>query len=124
MYKMSLKHLTLKCVSSRELSNLFVEQAVLYIVAIAHAIFSDKSKKDMLCNLLLQDNKVGQSFIPYMVAKVAHSLPIITFKLQSQDTITGFLLAGVGDVTYGRRQTTSLLIQIFNPMLEDWSSGL
>uniref|UniRef100_A0A5B6ZHL2 phosphomevalonate kinase n=1 Tax=Davidia involucrata TaxID=16924 RepID=A0A5B6ZHL2_DAVIN len=53
MYKMSLKHLTLQCISSSESRNPFVEYAVQYAVAAAHATF-DKNKKDALHKLLLQ----------------------------------------------------------------------
>ncbi|KAJ4842573.1 hypothetical protein Tsubulata_038310 [Turnera subulata] len=61
-YKVSLKNLTLQCVSSRqdfvsshfhELRNPFVEQVIQYAVAAAHATF-DKDKKDALNKLLLQ----------------------------------------------------------------------
>ncbi|KAK2662644.1 hypothetical protein Ddye_001218 [Dipteronia dyeriana] len=53
MFKMSLKNLTLQCVSSSESRNPFVENAVQYAVAAANAIF-DKNKKDVLHKLLLQ----------------------------------------------------------------------
>ncbi|TXG54226.1 hypothetical protein EZV62_019482 [Acer yangbiense] len=53
MYKMSLKNLTIQCVSSSELRNPFVENAVQYAVAAAYSIF-DKNKKDVLHKLLLQ----------------------------------------------------------------------
>lgn len=52
-YKLSLKNLTLQCVSSSTSRNPFVEQAVQYAVAAAHATF-DKNKKDLLKKLLLQ----------------------------------------------------------------------
>ncbi|XAR54758.1 Phosphomevalonate kinase [Bertholletia excelsa] len=53
MYKMSLKHLTLQRVSSSDSRNPFVEYAVQYSIAAAHAMF-DKDKKDLLHKLLLQ----------------------------------------------------------------------
>ncbi|KAL4384410.1 hypothetical protein GQ457_15G008070 [Hibiscus cannabinus] len=53
MYKLSRKHLTLQCVSSSESRNPFVENAIQYTVAAAHATF-DKNKKDALDKLLLQ----------------------------------------------------------------------
>lgn len=53
MYKLSLKNLMLQCVSSSESRNPFVEQAVPYAIAAAHALF-DKDKKDALHKLLLQ----------------------------------------------------------------------
>lgn len=52
-YKLSLKNLTLQTVSSSDSGNLFVEHAVQYAVAAAHAKF-DKNKKDELHKLLLQ----------------------------------------------------------------------
>ncbi|XP_057977396.1 phosphomevalonate kinase, peroxisomal [Malania oleifera] len=53
VYKLSLKDLMLQCVSSSDLRNPFIEQAVQYSVASAHARF-DKNKKDMLRKLLSQ----------------------------------------------------------------------
>lgn len=52
-YKMSLKHLTLQCVSSGDSRNPFVEHAIRYVVAAAYAKFN-KDKKDSLHKLLLQ----------------------------------------------------------------------
>ncbi|KAK6947358.1 GHMP kinase, C-terminal domain [Dillenia turbinata] len=58
-YKMSLKHLTLQCVSSRQVTssgesrNPFVEQALQYCIAAAYALL-DPSKKEVLNKLLLQ----------------------------------------------------------------------
>ncbi|KAF9685579.1 hypothetical protein SADUNF_Sadunf03G0069400 [Salix dunnii] len=57
MYKLSLKNLMLQCVSSRQVlfesRNPFVEQAVPYAIAAAHALF-DKDKMVFLNKLLLQ----------------------------------------------------------------------
>nr|AZK89901.1 phosphomevalonate kinase [Jasminum sambac] len=53
MYKMSLTHLKLECVSSSASRNPFVEYAVQYAVAAAYATF-DKIKQDTLQKLLLQ----------------------------------------------------------------------
>ncbi|XP_031391709.1 phosphomevalonate kinase, peroxisomal [Punica granatum] len=53
MYKLSLKQLTLQPISSSESRNPFVEQAVQYAVAAAHAKFNE-NKKDALHKLLLQ----------------------------------------------------------------------
>ncbi|XP_010540730.1 PREDICTED: phosphomevalonate kinase-like [Tarenaya hassleriana] len=53
MYKLSLKHLALQCASASDSRNPFVEHAVQYAVAAAH-VASDKSKREMLHNLLLQ----------------------------------------------------------------------
>ncbi|XP_050237855.1 phosphomevalonate kinase, peroxisomal [Mercurialis annua] len=52
-YKLSLKNSTLQCVSSTESRNPFVELAVQYAVAAAHATL-DKDKQDSLNKLLLQ----------------------------------------------------------------------
>ncbi|XP_030511456.2 phosphomevalonate kinase, peroxisomal [Rhodamnia argentea] len=52
-YKLSLKNLTLQTVSSSDSGNPFVEHAVQYAVAAAHAKF-DKNNKDELHKLLLQ----------------------------------------------------------------------
>ncbi|KAI5656391.1 hypothetical protein M9H77_25184 [Catharanthus roseus] len=53
MYKMSLKYLTLQCVSSSDSRNPFVEHAIRYVVAAAYAKF-DNDRKDSLRKLLLQ----------------------------------------------------------------------
>nr|AMB15002.1 phosphomevalonate kinase [Tripterygium wilfordii] len=53
IYKLSLKNLMLQSVSSSESGNPFVEQAVQYALAAAHATF-DKNKKDVLHKLLCQ----------------------------------------------------------------------
>ncbi|KAJ0051786.1 hypothetical protein Pint_03523 [Pistacia integerrima] len=53
VYKLSLKSLVLQSVSSSESRNPFVEHAIQYAVAAAHATF-DKNKKDELHKLLLQ----------------------------------------------------------------------
>ncbi|XVF13699.1 hypothetical protein REPUB_Repub08aG0230300 [Reevesia pubescens] len=53
MYKLSLKQLTLQCVSSSESRNPFVENAIQYTVAAARATL-DNNKKDALHKLLLQ----------------------------------------------------------------------
>ncbi|KAK6117011.1 hypothetical protein DH2020_049255 [Rehmannia glutinosa] len=52
MYKLSLKHLQLQCVSSSDSRNPFVEYALQYAVAAAHATF-DNTKKEELQKLLL-----------------------------------------------------------------------
>ncbi|KAK4389180.1 Phosphomevalonate kinase, peroxisomal [Sesamum angolense] len=52
MYKLSLKHLLLQCVSSSDSRNPFVEYALQYAIAAARATF-DKNKKDELHKLLL-----------------------------------------------------------------------
>ncbi|XP_043692329.1 phosphomevalonate kinase, peroxisomal-like isoform X2 [Telopea speciosissima] len=87
MYKMSLKHLTLQCVSSRQLSNPFVEQALQYTVATAHAIFAEKSKKDVLCNLLVRGLDIAilgcNDFYSYRNQIEAHRLPLTPESLAS-----------------------------------------
>ncbi|XP_042488317.1 phosphomevalonate kinase, peroxisomal-like isoform X2 [Macadamia integrifolia] len=87
MYKMSLKNLTLQCVSSRELSNPFVEQAIQYTVATAHAVFADKSKKDVLCNLLLRGLDItilgSNDFYSYRNQIEAQGLPLTPESLAS-----------------------------------------
>ncbi|KAL0371932.1 UNVERIFIED_CONTAM: Phosphomevalonate kinase, peroxisomal [Sesamum calycinum] len=52
MYKLSLKHLLIECVSSSDSRNPFVEYALQYAIAAAHARF-DKTKKEELQKLLL-----------------------------------------------------------------------
>ncbi|CAA0835743.1 GHMP kinase family protein [Striga hermonthica] len=52
MYKLSLKHLQLQCVSSSDSRNPFVEYALQYAIAAAHATF-DNTKKEELHKLLL-----------------------------------------------------------------------
>ncbi|KAL3844453.1 hypothetical protein ACJIZ3_001856 [Penstemon smallii] len=51
MYKLSLKHLLLQCLSSSDSRNPFVEYALQYAIAAAHATF-DKNKKEELKKLL------------------------------------------------------------------------
>ncbi|KAL2234634.1 phosphomevalonate kinase, peroxisomal [Sesamum indicum] len=52
MYKLSIKHLLLECVSSSDSRNPFVEYALQYAIAATHARF-DKTKKEELQKLLL-----------------------------------------------------------------------
>ncbi|KAF7809455.1 phosphomevalonate kinase, peroxisomal [Senna tora] len=53
MYKLALKNLTIQCVSSSETRNPFVEYALQYSLAAAHATF-DKNQNELLHKLLLQ----------------------------------------------------------------------
>ncbi|CAA6669610.1 unnamed protein product [Spirodela intermedia] len=80
-YKLSLKHATLQCTSSRDSVNPFVEQAVQYSVAAAQAIHTDEDKKNTLNNLLLQgiDIKIlgCNDFYSYRDQIEAHGLPLI-----------------------------------------------
>ncbi|KAA8521194.1 hypothetical protein F0562_011871 [Nyssa sinensis] len=79
MYKMSLKHLTLQRVSTSESRNPFVEYAVQYAVAAAHATF-DKNKKDALHKLLLQGLDITilgcNDFYSYRSEIEARGLPL------------------------------------------------
>ncbi|KAK2645431.1 hypothetical protein Ddye_020626 [Dipteronia dyeriana] len=84
MYKMSLKNLTIQCVSSSESRNPFVENAVQYAVAAAYAIF-DKTKKDVLHKLLLQGLDITvlgcNDFYSYRNQIEALGLPLIPEQL-------------------------------------------
>ncbi|XP_010261591.1 PREDICTED: phosphomevalonate kinase [Nelumbo nucifera] len=86
-YKMSLKHLTLQHVSSRDSSNPFVEQAVQYSVATANAILVDKNKKDLLHKLLLQGLDITilgcNDFYSYRNQIEAYKLPLTPESLAS-----------------------------------------
>ncbi|XP_054808953.1 phosphomevalonate kinase, peroxisomal isoform X1 [Prosopis cineraria] len=68
MYKLALKSPKLQCVSSSETRNPFVENAVQYSLAAAHATF-DKSKMELLHKLLLQGLDItilgGNDFYSY-----------------------------------------------------------
>ncbi|KAJ8774184.1 hypothetical protein K2173_009615 [Erythroxylum novogranatense] len=78
-YKLSLKHLTLQCLSSSESRNPFVEQALQYAVAAAHATF-DKEKKDAFNTLLLQGLDITilgcNDFYSYRNQIEANGLPL------------------------------------------------
>ncbi|TXG61526.1 hypothetical protein EZV62_012889 [Acer yangbiense] len=84
LYKMSLKNLTIQCVSSSESRNPFVENAVQYAVAAAYAIF-DKNKKDVLHKLLLQGLDITvlgcNDFYSYRNQIEALGLPLIPEQL-------------------------------------------
>ncbi|OVA02842.1 GHMP kinase N-terminal domain [Macleaya cordata] len=87
VYKMSLKNTTLQCISSRDLANPFVEQAVQYSVAAAHAILVDSGKKDALCKLLLQGLDItilgSNDFYSYRNQIEARGLPLTPEALAS-----------------------------------------
>ncbi|KAI8546979.1 hypothetical protein RHMOL_Rhmol07G0161100 [Rhododendron molle] len=113
IYKMSLEHLTLQCVSSRQVSvsctilaylivsqclllsydsrNPFVEFAVQYAVAAARAKF-DKDKKDMLHKLLLQGLDITilgcNDFYSYRNQIEARGLPLKAESLASLPPFT------------------------------------
>ncbi|CAK9173466.1 unnamed protein product [Ilex paraguariensis] len=79
MYKMSLKHLTLQFVSSSESRNPFVEYALQYAIAAAHATF-DQNKKDAFHKLLLRGLDITilgcNDFYSYRNQIEAHGLPL------------------------------------------------
>ncbi|GMH22583.1 hypothetical protein Nepgr_024426 [Nepenthes gracilis] len=79
VYKMSLKNLTLQCVSSSDSRNPFVEQAVQYAVAAAHARL-DKDKEDALEKLLLKGIHItvlgANDFYSYRNQLEEHGLPL------------------------------------------------
>ncbi|XP_062146548.1 phosphomevalonate kinase, peroxisomal [Alnus glutinosa] len=78
-YKLALKNVTLQCVSSSDSRNPFVEQAVQYAVAAAHATF-DKNKKELLHKLLLQGLDItilgSNEFYSYRNQIEARGLPL------------------------------------------------
>ncbi|XP_059275586.1 phosphomevalonate kinase, peroxisomal isoform X2 [Lycium ferocissimum] len=86
MYKLSLKHLKLQPVSSRESRNPFVEHAVQYAIAAAHATL-DKDKKDTLQKLLLQGLDITilgcNEFYSYRNQIEARGLPLTPESLAS-----------------------------------------
>lgn len=91
IYKMSLEHLTLQCVSSSDSRNPFVEFAVQYAVAAARAKF-DKDKKDMLHKLLLQGLDITilgcNDFYSYRNQIEARGLPLTPESLASLPPFT------------------------------------
>ncbi|KAM3233225.1 phosphomevalonate kinase, peroxisomal isoform X2 [Capsicum annuum] len=86
MYKLSLKNLKLQTVSSSESRNPFVEHAVEYAIAAAHATF-DKDKKDMLHKLLLKGLDITilgcNEFYSYRNQIEARGLPLTPESLAS-----------------------------------------
>ncbi|XP_039122612.1 LOW QUALITY PROTEIN: phosphomevalonate kinase, peroxisomal [Dioscorea cayenensis subsp. rotundata] len=92
-YKMSLKHFTLQCTSSRDSSNPFVERALEYTVAAAKAISSDNGTDDQLNRLLLQGLDItiigSNDFYSYRSQLEAHGLP---FERQSLELLPPFSL--------------------------------
>lgn len=79
MYKFSMKKLTLHCVSSSDARNPFVEQAVQYVIAAAHARI-DQDKKDILQKRLLQGLDItimgANEFYSYRDQLEARGLPL------------------------------------------------
>lgn len=78
-YKLSVKNFTLQSVSSSDARNPFVEQAVQYVIAAAHAKF-DQVKKDILQKRLLQGLDItimgANAFYSYRDQLEAHGLPL------------------------------------------------
>ncbi|XP_058191068.1 phosphomevalonate kinase, peroxisomal-like isoform X2 [Rhododendron vialii] len=105
-YKMSLKHLTLQCVSSSESRNPFVEYAVQYSVAAADATF-DKSKKDWLHKCLLQGLDVTilgcNDFYSYRNQIEARGLPLTPESLASLPQFTSISF-NIEDANGGNRK--------------------
>ncbi|KDP21278.1 hypothetical protein JCGZ_21749 [Jatropha curcas] len=90
-YKLSLKNLTLQCVSSSTSRNPFVEQAVQYAVAAAHATFGI-DKKDVLNKLLLQGLDITilgcNDFYSYRNQIEARGLPLAPEALAALPSFT------------------------------------
>ncbi|KAG2680397.1 hypothetical protein I3760_11G097600 [Carya illinoinensis] len=91
LYKLELKNMTLQCVSSSESRNPFVEQAVQYTVAAAHATFDD-NKKELLQKLLLQGLDItilgSNEFYSYRNQIEARGLPLTPEALASLPPFT------------------------------------
>lgn len=99
-YKFSLKNSTLQCISSRESANPFVEQAVKFSVAAAHAVCVDKDKKDMLHKLLLQGIDItilgSNDFYSYRNQIGALGLPLTPESLASLPTFSSITFNAEG----------------------------
>ncbi|KAJ9172111.1 hypothetical protein P3X46_015390 [Hevea brasiliensis] len=93
LYKLSLKNLTLQCVSSSASRNPFVEQAVQYAIAAAHATF-EKDKMDVLNKLLLQGLDItilgSNDFYSYRKQIEARGLPLTPEALAALPSFTSF----------------------------------
>ncbi|KAL0312424.1 UNVERIFIED_CONTAM: Phosphomevalonate kinase, peroxisomal [Sesamum radiatum] len=91
MYKLSLKHLLLQCVSSSDSRNPFVEYALQYAIAAARATF-DKNKKDELHKLLLLGLDITilgcNEFYSYRNQIEARGLPLTPESLASLPPFT------------------------------------
>ncbi|XP_055820986.1 phosphomevalonate kinase, peroxisomal isoform X2 [Solanum dulcamara] len=101
MYKLSLKHLKLQPVSSSGSRNPFVEHAVQYAVAAAHATL-DKDKKDTLQRLLLQGLDITilgcNEFYSYRNQIEARGLPLTPESLAS--------LPSFSSITFNAEEST------------------
>ncbi|CAA0837650.1 GHMP kinase family protein [Striga hermonthica] len=91
MYKLSLKHLQLQCVSSSDSRNPFVEYALQYAIAAAHATF-DNTKKEELHKLLLLGLDITilgcNEFYSYRNQIEARGLPLAPDSLASLPPFT------------------------------------
>nr|AZB52793.1 phosphomevalonate kinase 1 [Centranthera grandiflora] len=91
MYKLSLKHLQLQCASSSNSRNPFVEYALQYAVAAAHATF-DKPRKEELQKLLLLGLDITilgcNEFYSYRDKIEARGLPLTPDSLASLPPFT------------------------------------
>ncbi|KAG8382098.1 hypothetical protein BUALT_Bualt05G0041100 [Buddleja alternifolia] len=91
MYKLSLKHLLIQCLSSSDSRNPFVEYALQYAIAAAHATF-DKTKKEALHKLLLQGLDITilgcNEFYSYRNQIEARGLPLTPESLASLPPFT------------------------------------
>ncbi|CAA0835639.1 GHMP kinase family protein [Striga hermonthica] len=91
MYKLSLKHLQLQCVSSSDSRNPFVEYALQYAIAAAHATF-DNTKKEELHKLLLLGLNITilgcNEFYSYRNQIEARGLPLSPDSLASLPPFT------------------------------------
>ncbi|KAF6148646.1 hypothetical protein GIB67_042605 [Kingdonia uniflora] len=87
LYKLSLKNSTLQGMSSKDLANSFVEQAVQYSVAAAHAVINDSEKKGALNKILLQGLDItilgSNDFYSYRNEIEARGLPLMSDSLAS-----------------------------------------
>ncbi|KAL6536362.1 hypothetical protein OROGR_012934 [Orobanche gracilis] len=95
MYKLSLKHLQLLCVSSSDSRNPFVEYALQYAVAAAHATFH-QTKKEELKKLLLLGLDIAiigcNGFYSYRNQIEACGLPLTPESLASLPPFTSITL--------------------------------
>lgn len=100
VYKLSLKNSTINCISSRESGNPFVEQAVQFSVAAAHAKCVSKDKKDILEKLLLQGLDItilgSNDFYSYRNQIEALGLPLTPESLASLPTFSSITFNAEG----------------------------
>ncbi|KAJ7953388.1 Phosphomevalonate kinase [Quillaja saponaria] len=103
MYKLELKTFTIQCASSSESGNPFVEQAVQYAVAAAHAT-SDNNKKNLLQKLLLQGLDItilgSNDFYSYRNQIEARGLPLTPEALAALPSFASITF-NTGDISGG-----------------------